>query len=234
MKHPIKPFLGACCLLIALVLGGCAAWSGTSGGRGGAGGGGAVAQGRDYFAGGSPDYSWGLSQTKDDFEQVEKAQSYYGHYRNLRTWQDISIASRASATIIGLQAYYPLSVRWKLKDGRESILEHIDVSSIMREYFKTHEIQLPWQREGRPKDSVGDFEPLLAHEGKDDTVRINWVIRTNRTPVDQRLTANGAATQWDMTREGFLVATLKGVPTSGIEFNKKCEFSCLGPKYVKE
>jgi len=57
---------------------------------------------------------------------------------------------------------------------------------------------------------------------------------TNRTPVNQRLTAKGAATQWDIAHEEFLVATLKGVPTSGIEFNKKWEFNCPGPKYVKE
>lgn len=219
MKHPIKQLVGACCLLIALVLGGCAAGSGAGSGSGGAGGGGAVAQGRDYFPGGSPEYSWGLSQTKDDFAQVEKAQSYYGLYRNLRSWQYITTASRASATIIGLHAYYPLSVRWKLKDGREFILENIDISAIMREYFKTHVIQMPWQREGRPRDSVGDAWPLLTHEVKDDTVRIKWVIRTNQTPVNQRLTATGAATKWEITHEEFLVATLKGVPTSGIDFN---------------
>ena len=56
---------------------------------------------------------------------------------------------------------------------------------------------------------------------------------TNRTPVNQRLTAKGAATQWDIAHEEFLVATLKGVPTSGIEFNKKWEFNCPGPKCVK-
>lgn len=219
MKHPIKQLVGGCCLLGALVLGSCAAGSGAGGGSGGSGGGGALAQGRDYFPGGSPEYGWGVSQKKEDFANVEQAQSYSGLYTKQRSWQNITVSPWATARIIGLQAYYPLSVRWKLKDGREFILENIDISAIMREYFKTHEIQLPWQREGRPKNSVGDPEPLLTHEVKDDTVRIKWVITTNRTPVDQRLTATGAATKWDFAREEFLVASLKGVPTSGIDFN---------------
>lgn len=218
MKYIFKQLLLVCWLLGALALGGCATGSAT-GSSIGSGGVGAVSQGRDYFPGGSPDYSWGLSQTKDDFAQVEKAQSYYGVYRNVRSWQYITTASRASATIIGLQAYYPLSVRWRLKDGREFILENIDIRAIMRDYFKSHDLQLQWQREGRPKEKVGDSGPLLTHEIKDDTVRIKWVIYINRTPVDRRLTANGAATMWDITHDEFLVATLKGVPTSGIDFN---------------
>lgn len=181
--------------------------------------GGSAAQGRDYFPGGSPDYAWGLSQKRDDFAQVEKAQSYYGLYAKVRSWQYITTSSRASATIIGLQAYYPLHVRWKLKDGREFMLENIDIRAIMREYFKTHDIQLQWQREGRPKDKIGDSGPLLTHEVKDDTVRIKWVVYINRTPVDQRLTAKGAATKWDIAHEEHLVATLQGVPARGIDFN---------------
>lgn len=186
--------------------------------------GGGAAQGRDYFPGGSPSYDWGISQSKEDFANVEQAQSYSGLYSKQRSWQNISVGSRASATIIGLYAYYPLNVRWKLKDGREFILEAIDVRAIMREYFKTHDIPLPWQREGRPKDKVGDPGPLLTHEVKDDTVRIKWVIMTNHTPVDQRLTAKGAATFWDITAEEHLVATIQGVPTRGMDFNKKWEF----------
>ena len=234
MKHPIKPFLGACCLLGALVLGGCAAGSGAGSGSGGAGGGGAVAPGRDYFPGGSPVYAWESGQSKENFVNVERAQVEYSPYKAQRVWIDFQGTNRASASMIGLQAYYPLHVRWKLKDGREFILENIDTSAIMREYFKTHDIQMPWQREGRPKHAVGDPAPLLTHEVTDDTVRIKWVITTNRTPVNQRLTATGAATKWDFADEEFLVATLKGVPTSGIEFNKKWEFNCPGPKCVKE
>ena len=181
--------------------------------------GGSAAQGRDYFPGGSPDYAWGLSQKREDFAQVEKAQSYYGLYAKVRTWQYITTSSRASATIIGLHAYYPLHVRWKLKDGREFMLENIDIRAIMREYFKSHDIPLQWQREGRPKAKSGDSGPLLAHEVKDDTVRIKWVISTNHTPVDKRFTPSGAATRWVTTDEEHLITTLQGVPTSGIDFN---------------
>lgn len=136
--------------------------------------------------------------------------------------------------MIGLQAYYPLHVRWKLKDGREFMLENIDIRAIMRDYFKTHDIQLQWQREGRPKAKSGDYGPLLAREVKDDTVRIKWVITTNHTPVNQRFTSSGAATRWVTTDEEHLVTTLQGVPTSGIDFNKQWEFNCPGPKCVKE
>lgn len=192
--------------------------------------GGGAAQGRDYFPGGSPSYDWGISQSKADFANVEQAQSYSGLYSKQRSWQNISAGSRASATIIGLYAYYPLHVRWKLKDGREFILESIDIRTIMREYFKTHDILLPWQREGRHKEKVGDAEPLLTHEVKDDTVRIKWVIQINHTPVDKRLTATGAATYWDFTEEEHLVTTIPGVPTRDIDFNKKWEFKAPTPK----
>ncbi|MBI2746094.1 MAG: hypothetical protein HYX45_10970 [Burkholderiales bacterium] len=165
-------------------------------------------------------YDWGISQRKEDFETVERAQSYYGLYRTQRTWINMSTGRRASATILGLQAYYPLSVRWRLKDGREYMLEDIDVDAIMREYFKTHDIKLPWQRENRTKARVGDSDPMLAHEVKDDTVRLRWVVRTNRTPVDQRLTPQGAATRWDFSDEEYIVAVINGKPTAGIDFNK--------------
>lgn len=182
--------------------------------------GGGTAQGRDYFPGGSPSYDWGISQSKENFANVEQAQSYSGLYSKQRSWQNISVGSRASATIIGLYAYYPLDVRWKLKDGREFILEKIDIRAIMREYFKTHDILLPWQREGRPKAKSGDAGPLLTHEVKDDTVLIKWVITTNQTPVNQRFTPTGAATRWQTTDEEHLVITIQGVPTRGIDFNK--------------
>lgn len=219
MKHLVRRFWAAFWLLGGLALGGCATGSSTGSGSIGAGGVGTVAQGRDYFPGGLPFYAWGVAQSKENFANVERAQVEYSPYKAKRVWIDFQGSNRATASMIGLQAYYPLHVRWKLKDSREFILENIDISAIMREYFKTHEIQLPWQREGRPKHAVGDSDPLLTHEVKDDAVRIKWVITTNRTPVNQRLTAQGAATNWEFTQEEFLVATLKGVPTSGIDFN---------------
>lgn len=194
------------------------------------GSGGRAVQGRDYFPGGSPSYDWGISQSKENFANVERAQSDYRLYTTQRTWIDFQPSVRASATIIGLYAYYPLDVRWKLKDGREFILEGIDVRAIMREYFKSHDIPLQWQREGRPKAKSGDVGPLLTFEVKDDTVRIKWVIKINHTPVDQRLTAKGAATYWDVTAEEHLVTTIEGAPARGIDFNKKWEFKTPTPK----
>ena len=63
----------------------------------------------------------------------------------------------------------------------------------------------------------------IAHEIKDDTLLLKWVIRINRTPVNQRLTPTGAATQWDVYGEEHLMATIKGMPTTGIDFTKQDE-----------
>jgi hypothetical protein len=177
----------------------------------------------DYFPGGYWLYSFGTGQSKANLENIEIAQSYYGIPSLRRSWTRLS-PGRASGEKIGLQAYFPLSVRWKLKDGREFILENIDTAALMREYFKTHDLKLQWQREGRLQAKVGEGSPLLAHEVKNDTVILKWVITINRTPVDKRLTPTGAAKFWDTYDEEHIVAILKGNPTSGIDFNNTYEF----------
>ena len=174
---------------------------------------------RDVFPGGQSTYDWGYGQSKENFANVEVGQYAYSSHTAQRSWMNIQHSNRAGATIGDLSAYSPLHVRWKLKDGREFILENIDIRAIMQEYFKTHTLQLQWQREGRPRAKVGDAGPLLVHEVKENTVRIKWVIYINRTPVTERLTAKGAATRWDIVQEEYLVTTLKGNPTSGIDFN---------------
>jgi hypothetical protein len=179
---------------------------------------------QDYFPGGFWMYSWGIGQSKESFENVERAQDSYGRGSNRRTWSETGPGGRPSATMGALQSYLPLSVRWKLKDGRELMLENIDVRSIMREYFKTHDIKLQWQRENRPRDRVGDFEPMLSYEVRGDAVVIKWVITINRTPPARRLTPTGAATRWDTYDEQSEVISLQGKPTSGIDFNKRFEF----------
>jgi len=118
-----------------------------------------------------------------------------------------------------MQSYFPFDVRWKLKDGREFTLENIDVRSISNDYLRKNPLQLGWQREGRPKHRVGDGGAILAFEVKDDAVLLKWVIRINLTPVNERLTATGAATNWNYIDEEHLMATLKGKPTSGINFS---------------
>ena len=181
-----------------------------------------VKPGRAPIPGGYWMYSFGLSQKPEDLADIEIAQSYYGLWSGIRSWTRITPGRRASANRVGLQVYYPLHVRWRLKDGREFILENIDVPAIMREYFKTHSLQLQWQREGRPK-AIGDGGPTLTHEVKDDTVILKWVITLNRTPANERLTPSGAATQWDFQDEEHIVTVLKGNPTSGINFSKTYE-----------
>jgi hypothetical protein len=62
---------------------------------------------------------------------------------------------------------------------------------------------------------------LLAHEVKDDTVILKWVITINRTPVHKRLTPTGAANFWDTYDEEHIVAVLKGQATTGLDFDSK-------------
>ena len=187
-------------------------------------GGQGVTQGKDYFPGGTPTYGWGVSQRIENFANVDQAQVYFGIFTSQRSWEPITVSGiRANARTFGLYAYYPMDVRWKLKNGIEFMLEKIDIRAIMQEYFKTHDIQLQWQKEKRPKADVGDYWAVLATEIKDDAVLIKWVVKTNHTPVSQRLTTTGAATAWVITDEEYLVTAIKGIPVSGIDFEKWLE-----------
>ncbi|MFA9263234.1 MAG: hypothetical protein ACEQSB_08000, partial [Undibacterium sp.] len=109
-----------------LVLSGCAAGSGKNLGSSST----LLGQSRDYFPGGTGFYNYGQSQSKENFANVERAQSSYRMNAKERVWANITPNSRPFGNVIGLQAYYPLDVRWKLKDGREFILENIDVRAI--------------------------------------------------------------------------------------------------------
>jgi hypothetical protein len=183
-----------------------------------------ASSGPDYFPSGDGMYSWGTSQSKENFANVERAQWATGMYTKQRSWGPISVSGvRASPSLSALAAYYPLHVRWKLKDGREFILENIDIQAIMREYFKTHSIRLQWEREGRNRDRIGDYDGMLAHEIKNDTVRIKWVLKINKTPVNERLTPTGAATKWDIIDEEYFVTSIPGKPTTGIDFDNWSE-----------
>lgn len=169
-------------------------------------------------------YSYGVSQSKENFANVARAQSDYTLYADRRTWGDDK-PGRAPSMMNMLQIYYPLHVRWELKDGRQFILEDIDVAAIMREYFKTHHVELQHQREGRSRDSVGDYGPSFVHEVRDDMVILKWLITTNHTPINERLKPTGKANRWTLTEEEHTVIELKGQPTTGIDFEKRWEFN---------
>ncbi len=165
-------------------------------------------------------YSWGVGQKAEDFVDVEVAQLKLIMYpTNRRYWERITPTSIAVPVYSGLQKYYPLQARWRLKDGREFILESVDTAALVRNYFETHAlIKTEWERENRAF-GVGDSLPMLAHYIKGETLRLKWVFDINRTPVRERLTPSGAATRWQFETEEYPVATVKGVPTSGIDFS---------------
>jgi hypothetical protein len=167
-------------------------------------------------------YSWGTSQKAEDFGNVEVAQSRLLLYpTDPGPWRAIVTQRLAYAQVSGLQWYLPMQARWKLKDGREFILESIDQATLVRDYAKTRSLpQTQWEREGR-KATVGDGDARLAHDIKDDTLRLKWIIPINKTPVNERLRPSGAANPWDREDEEHVIAVIKGVPTSDIDFSNK-------------
>lgn len=176
------------------------------------------------FPGGFQRYSWGTAQSSATVSNVELAQWAIGMDRTERDWSILQPSdSRAAPQLISLQYYYPLHVRWKLKDGRQFIIENIDIYLIMNNYFKSNKILLGWQRENRPRSPSGDGGSILTHEIKDDKVIIKWFIDINRTPVAERFTSTGAATKWNMIREEYHVITIDGKQTSSINFDKRLE-----------
>ena len=165
-------------------------------------------------------YSWGTSQKVEDFANVEIAQSRMLLYSDYTSpWKQVFVSRVAAARVSGLQSYFPMQARWKLKDGREFILKFVDQSSLVREYMKTHELTVQWEREGR-KYAPGDGDATLAHDFKDDIFRLKWIVTLNRTPVDQRLRPDGAANPWKFEDEEYVIAVIKGVPASGIDFTQ--------------
>ncbi len=188
----------------------------------------------DYFPGGVGIYSFGGGGiSKENYKLIEVAQSEYSPYKDRRVWSEDKPAYSPSATMLGLTRYYPLHVRWKLKDGREFILENIDVRAIMREYFKTNKktIQLQWQREKRSRDRVGDFsDAILVHDIKGDQLILKWIVTINLTPVEQRLQPNGVANKWILKDEEYVVTTIPGTATQGIDFNQRWEYKIPAKK----
>lgn len=177
----------------------------------------------DVFPGNISSYSMGPFQKKENFENVKRAQWNRAFSRDEKVWSDLIPSSSAIGNLGNLQSYRSLDVRWKLKDGREFILENIDVRSISNDYLRRNPLQMQWQRENRSRAVYGDFSPTLAFEVKDESLFLKWVITITKTPVNQRLTPSGAANKLETFEEEHLMATLKGNPTSGIDFNKTYE-----------
>lgn len=177
----------------------------------------------DIFPGNHWNYSFGMFQKAENFENVLRAQDNTSRRGEPRHWTDIKPTRSAIPNLNILQSYFPFDVRWKLKDGREFILENIDVRGVANDYLRKNPIQMGWQRENRPRALVGDGGATLCYEVKDDTVLLKWAISINRTPVNQRLTATGAATHWDIQHEEYLMAAIKGTPTKDINLDNKYE-----------
>jgi hypothetical protein len=178
---------------------------------------------KDIFPGNYWHYSMGTFQKKENFTNVERAQWNSSPRNQARNWGDIHPTTRAIPNLNILQSYFMFDIRWKLKDGREFILENIDVRTIANDYLRRNPIQLQWQKENRQRDKVGDGHATLTHEIKDDTVVLKWVVSINRTPVEKRLTPTGAATKWDIYDEEYPIAVIKGIPTEHIDFEIKYE-----------
>jgi hypothetical protein len=174
--------------------------------------------GTDYLPGGAQFYSYGFVSDKAYFiENVERAQEYLGLFTAERNWG--SVSQNSAPNMIGaLQSYYPLSVRWKLKDGREFLIDQLDLRPALREYFKTQDIQLQWQRERRPFYPIGDTYPSLVFQIKDDSIILKWVMRINHTPVKDR-----ATTLWNIEREEHYITTIKASPAKNIDFDNTRE-----------
>lgn len=177
---------------------------------------------RDYLPGGVEYYSVGSSLNKDYFTKyVTRVQYAYSLYADHRWWQDSRPPSNPSA-INMLQSYAPLHVRWELKDGRQFVAENIDVRAVMFEYFKRGDLKLQWQREGR-NWAIGDLDPSLVYDVREDEVILKWLIRMNKTPYDQRILPSGAATRWIFEYEEHVAGAVKGTPTQGIDFENRRE-----------
>jgi hypothetical protein len=175
-------------------------------------------RGASILPGDSPWFSFGPYQKPENFVNVERAQANLDARNADFVWAELVASNYAHPRFNILGSYFPFDARWRLKDGREFILENIDVRTIANDFLQKSPIQLPWQRERRPRHSLGDYDPLLTYQVKDDTVLLIWVISTNKTPVDQRRAPSGAVTKWEIAKEEIFMAAIRGNPTVGIDF----------------
>ncbi|MFD0667968.1 hypothetical protein ACT80S_09625 [Ramlibacter sp. MAHUQ-53] len=176
--------------------------------------------GASAIPGGHPVYNFGVAQDRVMFErQVARAQVNYSPHSQ-RAWGDFS-GGEGSGFIVGLTGFYPLDVRWKLKDGRQFIAERVDVGRLVREFAETRQILLQHQRERRTFGPTGDHPPLFAIAVADGWLVLKWQIVFNLRPVAERLKPPGTVGPAVYVREEHIVATVPGTPAQDIDFDSK-------------
>ena len=175
-------------------------------------------------------YDWGLCQTATSAATIARAQKGYMWSGTRDVWHSVEPNSRPVATDIGLQRFYPLSVRWQLKDGRQFLLDKADLRPVMKTYFSQHSIVMPWQRENRrAKSKPMDSNPMLCVEVKDDGVLIKWVVVLSHLQEKSDPRSPGVP-DYKFSYEHYPVTTLKGQPTAGIDFEKWMVFHPPAPQ----
>lgn len=177
----------------------------------------------NIFPGGLPHYTIGTGQTYENFVNVERMQEYIRSDRSEVRWVATQPRRVAAAVYVGATDYLQMGARWKLKDGREFVVDPIDVQKIANEYLSRNPIKLQWQVENRRR-ATGDGTAILSIEVKDDSVIVKWTVEFNTIPVDQRFhKGGGGATQWKFTHEDLIMAVIPGVPTKDINFAARRE-----------
>ncbi len=183
---------------------------------------------RDYFLGGADSYCFShYTKDKEQFDStIEKAEASFETSLTDRHWIPIRSSKNHSCGTSGMRYYYQISARWKLKDGREFMIDRLNVRPLMREFFKTQDAPMQWVVGGRAK-GIGDGEPGVLLDVQGDSIVLYWVNHLNDQPFAERLIPDAQYPKGryiaKLRKEYYTAATVKGTPTSGIDFNKTYE-----------
>ena len=170
------------------------------------------------FPGGVSSYDFAVGQATG-LRNVDIAQVGYTRYKGELSWIKLSRVNSYSPND-GSSVYFPLYARWRLNDRSEYLIDDLDLKPVMQAYFEKNKIPMPWQIEGRARHSVGDYNPVLAIDINDDQLTVKWIVITNRTAVNRRLSDQGEANKWDIVKTEHSVAVIKGRSVTGLDFNK--------------
>jgi hypothetical protein len=190
----------------------------------------------DYILGGANGFCHGSKTDKAYVDATfEVAQGFFDTELHERRWRETYGRSSGITCNSGPYYYfYTISARWKLKDGREFIIDRAETRPIIREFFKTQDVLMPWDREKRPRKD--DLNPGLVMEFREDHVQLYWWLKVIDTPVSERWKSVRPRKEfpdfkWQMHDELYPIGIIKGVPTTGIDFDKRYER--LTPQGVK-